>query len=87
MTDVARKEKAVTARRERTVFSQAQLDELESYFKRDKYLDYENKYHLGKKLNLSDAKIQVSLFWSKSKDTHQVKIFQCILRSQHSPRI
>lgn len=58
---MATKEKSSQSRRERTIFSDAQLKELEAYFQLDKYPDYEAKYRLGKRLNLGEDKIQVRL--------------------------
>ncbi|MES1901887.1 MAG: hypothetical protein MHPSP_000072 [Paramarteilia canceri] len=51
-------------RRERTVFSESQLESLEKAFQEDSYPDYAKKNELAVKLNLAEARIQI---WFKNR--------------------
>ena len=56
---------SLSRRRERTVFSEMQLETLEETFSEDHYPDYQKKADLAKKLSLSEQRVQV-YFYLKS---------------------
>ena len=53
---------SLSRRRERTVFSEMQLETLEETFSEDHYPDYQKKADLAKKLSLSEQRVQVYFY-------------------------